>query len=108
MREKNLNNQRNRLHTTQTQTSEYVPRPTPKYTYKGGLYREPLIPGRLILLFIFKYDGWGRWNNDQRKMATLQLKGFSGTKDGQYHWCRVSGRSYILKMENFTTEKIKL
>ncbi|MBN1383448.1 MAG: hypothetical protein JW983_01025 [Elusimicrobia bacterium] len=76
---------------------EYVPPPPPKkYTYKGNLYRDPLIPAGAAV-----YSGIDTAAEvmTSEKLATLQLKGIFRDKDIGIAIITDpnSGSSYILK-----------
>lgn len=91
---------------------EYVPpAPTPKYTYKGGSYREPLIPGGGSSSYSSSsMTGEGGETMTNEKMATLQLKGiFRDEKTGNIAIVsESSGGSYILKNGKLYDRRNKL
>lgn len=91
---------------------EYVPpAPPPKYTYKGGLYRDPLIPGGGSSSYSSSsMTGEGGETMTNEKMATLQLKGiFRDAKTGNIAIvAESSGGSYILKNGKLYDRKNKI
>ncbi|MFA5778993.1 MAG: hypothetical protein WC947_02540 [Elusimicrobiota bacterium] len=91
---------------------EYVPPATPpKYTYKGGLYRDPLIPGGGSSSYSSSsMTGEGGETMTNEKMATLQLKGiFRDAKTGNIAIvAESSGGSYILKNGKLYDRKNKI
>ena len=95
-----------------TKIPEYVPPiPPPKYTYKGGMYREPLIPGGGSSSYSSSsMAGEGSETMTNEKMATLQLKGiFRDVKTGNIAIvAETSGGSYILKNGKLYDRKNKI
>ncbi|PIU83620.1 MAG: hypothetical protein COS68_03105 [Elusimicrobia bacterium CG06_land_8_20_14_3_00_38_11] len=91
---------------------EYVPPPAPpKYTYKGGLYRDPLVPGGGSSSYSSSsMTGEGSETMTGEKMATLQLKGiFRDEKTGNIAIiAETSGGSYILKNGKLYDRKNKI
>ncbi|MDO8734176.1 MAG: hypothetical protein Q7K21_03340 [Elusimicrobiota bacterium] len=91
---------------------EYVPpAPTPKYTYKGNAYRDPLIPrGGSSSYSSSSMTGEGSETMTNEKMTTLQLKGiFRDEKTGNIAIvAESSGGSYILKNGKLYDRKNKL
>ncbi len=91
---------------------EYVPPvPAPKYTYKGGMYRDPLIPGGGSSSYSSSsMTGEGGETMTNEKMATLQLKGiFRDEKSGSIAIISESaGSSYILKNGKLYDRRNKL
>ncbi|MDD5688037.1 MAG: hypothetical protein PHE88_09435 [Elusimicrobia bacterium] len=80
---------------------EYVPPvPPKKYTYKGGAYRDPLIPGGGSSAYsISGLSSEGTEILTNEKLATLQIKGiFKDDKTGGIAIISdTTGSSYILK-----------
>ncbi|MBI5573263.1 MAG: hypothetical protein HY919_01750 [Elusimicrobia bacterium] len=91
---------------------EYVPpTPPPKYTYKGGSYRDPLIPGGVASSYSSSsIAGEGGETMTSEKMATIQLKGiFRDEKTGNIAIvAESSGGSYILKNGKLYDKKNKI
>lgn len=91
---------------------EYIPTPqAAKYTYKGGLYRDPLIPaGGSSSYSSSTMSGEGGETMTDEKMSTLQLKGiFKDSKTGNIAIIsETSGGSYILKNGKLYDRKNKI
>ena len=90
---------------------EYVPPPPPpRYAYKGGTYRDPLIPGGGASSYSsLNVAGEGEETMTGEKMVTLQLKGiFMDEKIGNIAIVsETSGNSYILKNGKLYNKKNK-
>ncbi len=90
---------------------EYVPpAPAPKYTYKGNIYRDPLIPAGGAHYSSVGIAGESGETMTGEKMATLQLKGiFRDEKVGNIAIIsETSGDSYILKNGKLYNRKNKI